>query len=120
MSVMHVVLISQLYVMHGKWNKPTKSQQRSSPKDGEIGIPMGKTHAPKTNNFISCYKKEKTMKSSLKSKESLHNLDLSHRPFLAEKFCNFKPTKAQQNADFSRKKKRGKVSFSSTAKGEII
>ena len=118
MSVMHVVLISQLDVMHAKWNKRTKSQHQSSPKDEEIGIPMGKTHAHKTKNFISCYKKEKTMKSSLKSKESLHNLDLNHRPFLAENFCNLRLTKAQQNADFSRKKKRGKASLSSTIKRE--
>ena len=54
MSVMHVVLIFQLDVMHAKWNKPTKSQHQSSPKDGEMGIPMGKTHTPKTKNFISC------------------------------------------------------------------
>ena len=77
-----------------------KSNHKSSPKGGEIGIPMGKTHAPKTKNFISYYKKEKTMKSSLKSKESLHNLVLSHRPFFAENFCNLRPTKAQQNVDF--------------------
>ena len=78
---------------------------------------MGKTHAPKTKNFISYYKKEKTMKFSLKSKESLHNVGLSHRSFLVENFCNLRPTKAQQNADFSRKKKQDKASLSYTAKG---
>ena len=88
-------------------DQATKSLQ----KGGEIGIPMGKTHAPKTKDFISYYNKEKTMKSSLKSKKSLHNVDLSHRYFLAENFCNLRPIKAQQNADFSRKKKKGKATL---------
>ena len=95
-------------------DQATKSLQ----KGGEIRIPMGKTHTPKTKNFISYYKKEKTMKSSLKSKESLHNVGLSHRSFLAENLCNLRPTKTQQNADFSRKKKKGKAFLSQTAKRE--
>jgi len=53
MSVMHVVLISQLDDMHAKQNKPTKSQHQFTQKDGEVEIPMGKTHAPKTKNFIN-------------------------------------------------------------------
>ena len=94
MSVMLVVLISQLDDMHAKWNKPTKSNHQASPKGGEIGIPF------KIRNFISCYKKEKTMKFSLKSKESLNKLASNHRHFFAENLCNLRPTKAQQNADF--------------------
>lgn len=100
MSVMHVVLISQLDDMYAKWNKPTKSNRQASPKGGEIGIPMGKTHAPKIKKCISCYKKEKTMKSFLKSNESFNKLESKHRLFLAEDFCNLRPTKAQQNANF--------------------
>ena len=95
-------------------DQATKSLQ----KGGETGIPMSKTHAPKTKNFINYYNKEKTMKSSLKSKESLHNVGLSHRSFISENFCNLRPTKAQQNVDFSRKKKQGKASLSYTAKRE--
>ena len=92
----------------------TKSLQ----KGGEIGISMGKTNAPKTKNFISYYNKEKTMKSPLKSKESLHNVGLSHRSFLVENFCNLRPTKAQKNVEFLRKKKQGKASLSYTTKRE--
>ena len=56
MSVMHVVLISQLDVMHVKFNKPTKSQHQPSPKDGEIGISMGKIHLPKPKFLlVVCY-----------------------------------------------------------------
>lgn len=88
MSVIHVVLISQLDDIHAKWNKPTKPGRQASPKGGEIGIPMGKTHAPKIRNFISCYKKKKTMKCSLKSDDSLNKLESNHRLFLAEYFCN--------------------------------
>jgi len=106
MSVMRVMLIFQLDDMHAKWNKPTKSDHQASPKGGEIGIPMGKTHAPKIKNLISCYKTEKTMKSSLKTKESLNKLESNHKLFVAEDFCNLRPIKAQQNADFPKKKKR--------------
>ena len=80
MIVMHVVLISQLDDMHAKWNKPTKLDCQASPRGGKIEIQMGKTRAPKITNFISCYKKEKTMKSALKSKKSLNNLASSQRP----------------------------------------
>lgn len=114
---MHVVLISQLDDMHAKSNKPTKSDCQASPKGGEIGIPTGKPHTPKIKKILSCYKNEKTMKSSLKSKESLNKLESNHRLFLAEDFCNLMPTKAQQNADFP-KKKRIESSSMATAKRE--
>ena len=39
-------------------------------KGGEIEIPVGKTHAPKTKNFISYYKKEKTYEVFSKIKEN--------------------------------------------------
>ena len=77
-------------------DQATKSLQ----KGGEMGIPMSKTHALKTKNFINYYNREKTMQSPLKPKESLHNWSLSHRPFLAENFCNLRPKNAQQNSDF--------------------
>lgn len=94
------MLISQLDDMHEKWNKPTKSNRQASPKGGEIGLPMSKAHAPKIIDFISFYKKEKTMKSSLKSKERHNKLESNHRLFLGEDFYNLRPTKSQQNADF--------------------
>ena len=80
--------------MHAKWNKLAKSNNQASPKGGEIGIPMGKTHAPKIRNFIHFYKKEKAMKSSLKSKESLNKLASNDRPFLIENFYNLRPKNA--------------------------
>ena len=95
MSVMHVVLVSQLDDMHAKWNKPTRFDHLASPKGGEIRIPMGKTHAPKIRNFISCYKKEKAMKSSLKSKENFNKNGIKPYTFPCWKFCNLRLTKAQ-------------------------
>jgi len=75
-----IVLITQLNEMHAN-EIDQRSNHQASPKGGEIRIPMGKTHAPKIKNFISYYKKEKTMKSSLKSKEILtiwlQTIDLS-------------------------------------------
>ena len=76
MSIMHDIVNSPIKLCAYKWKKIKYQATKSLQKGGEIGIPMGKTHTPKTKNFISYYKKEKTMKSSLKSKESLHNFTL--------------------------------------------
>lgn len=58
-----LVLIPQLNEMPAK-EIDQISRHQVSPNGGEIGIPLGKTHAPKIRNFINCYKKENAMKSS--------------------------------------------------------